>query len=223
MGQNGSGKSVLVSAIARAWERGSIVVYDPKDDPEALIPNAAIVRTARDAVRALPGRLIYRPTLAEFTDHRPGDPRGGPPIWARFDEIMRKLLTLARAGGPASLVVIHELADLSASWGQGPALGEVIRKGRSLRITLAMVTQRPQGTVPIARSEAQHVVAFTLTDAAARLVASELLADIERPEIAAAIRLRPLPLDHRWWYRGPDFRLRLHSPLPYQGAATDER
>lgn len=223
MGQNGTGKSHLLTSLAAAWDRGPLVIYDPKDDPEALIPNATIVRTAREAVRRLPGRVIYRPELAEFRSRHPGDPLNSPPIWARIDVIVDKLIGLARAGGPGSLLVIHELADLGAPWGCGPALAEAIRKGRSLQITLAMATQRPQGTPVMARSEAQHIIAFTLTDAAARDVAAELMTDLEHPEIADLIRLRPLPLDHTWWHRGPDFRTRLHSPLPYQGAATDER
>lgn len=216
MGQNGTGKSVWATAIARGWDRGSIVIYDPKDDPEARIPNCFIARTADEAIAHLPGRVLYRPTSSEFTARKRGDRAGTPPIWLRFDEIMRKLLDLARRAGEAALVIIHELADLGTQFSNGQAFGEVVRKGRSLGITLVMVTQRPLGTPLIARSEAQHVVAFTLTDSAARQCAAELLADVDRPEMADAIRLRPLPLNHTWWYRGPDFRLRLHSPLPYR-------
>ena len=59
VGQNGSGKSVLVTWIARSFDR--VVVYDPKDDPAAELPGAAVVRTAREAVRHLPGKVLYRP------------------------------------------------------------------------------------------------------------------------------------------------------------------
>jgi ABC-type dipeptide/oligopeptide/nickel transport system ATPase component len=209
MGQNGSGKSVLASAIARGFDRGTVLVYDPKDDPEAMIPGSTVAATAREAMRALPGRVIYRPTSPEMAH-----------IERFWDELCRKLVDLARRGGGSSAVIVHELGDLGTPYRIGPGFAEVIRKGRSLGITLVMVTQRPQGIPVIARSEAQHVACFTLTDAADRDVAASLLSDVQCPEAAAVIRLRPLPLDHRWWYRGPDFRLRLHQPLPYQDATS---
>jgi hypothetical protein len=192
-----------------------VVVFDPKgDDPEARIPNMSAARTADEVVRRLPGRVLYRPGMGEY------DPvRGGrmPGVWARWEKVCRKLYSDARAGHRPTLVVVHELATLTTSQGIGPAFAQLIREGRSMGITLVLVTQRPQGTSLLARSEAQHVIVMTLADQAARDVAAELLSDIERPEIAGLIRLRPLPLDHTWWYRGPDFRVELHSPLPYAG------
>lgn len=218
-GQNRSGKSVIATAIARSWANGSIVVFDPKgDDGEVLIPNIALTDTADDVIRRLPGRVLYRPSLAEYETRRPGDPTGIPPIWARWERISRKLYELARQGHRPALVVVHELATICSSHAIGHAWAQLIREGGSKGITLVMVTQRPQGTSVLARSEAQHVIAMTLTDQAARDVAAELLSDVDHPELADQIRLRPLPLDHRWWYRGPDFRLALHDPLPYQAA-----
>jgi hypothetical protein len=204
---------VIATWIARGWASGSVVVFDPKgDDPEARIPNMSVARTADEVVRRLPGRVLYRPAMGEWETVRGVRMPG---IWARFEKVCRKLYELARRGLGPILVVIHELADLCTAHAIGPAFGQLIREGRSKGITLVMVTQRPQGTAVLARSEAQHVIAMTLADQAARDVASDLLSDILRPEMAALIRSRPLPLDHTWWYRGPDFRLRLHSPLPY--------
>ncbi len=209
MGQNRSGKSVLATAIARGFDRGTVVVYDPQEDPEVMIPGSAVVRTAREAIRALPGRLIYRPAGAEMAK-----------VEKFWDEICEKVIALARRGGGSSAVVVHELGDLGTQNRIGHAFAEVIRKGGRLKITSVIVTQRPQGIPVIVRSEAQHVACFTLTDASDRDVAASLLADINSPESAAVIRLRPLPLDHTWWYRGPDFQLRLHQPLPYQDATS---
>lgn len=194
------------------------MIFDPKgDDADAEIPNVAVVTTAAEAVRRLPGRILYRPQLSEYTTRRPGD-GGRPAIWARFDEICRRVYDLATRGDRPTLVVIHEFATLCTSISAGPALSQLIREGRSKGITMVIVTQRPQGTLVLARSEAQHVVVYTLTDQAARDVAAELLADVDHPEMAMLVRSRPLPLDHRWWYRGPDFRLQLHDPLPYRTA-----
>lgn len=219
LGQNGTGKSVIATSIARSWPAGSIVVMDPKgDDGETVVANMAVATTAEDVCRRLPGRVLYRPSLAEYETRRPGDPTGIPPIWARWERICRRLYELARQGHRPTLIVVHELATICSSHAIGHAWAQLIREGRSKGITLVMVTQRPQGTSVLARSEAQHVIAMTLTDQAARDVAAELLGDIDHPELADQIRARPLPLDHTWWYRGPDFRLALHDPLPYQAA-----
>ena len=197
------------------------MVYDPKGDHEAQLPNMSVAYTADDVIRRLPGHVLYRPSLEDRSRRRPGDAAtfgqaiAAHPLWCRWDGIMSKLLELGRGRVCASMVVAHELADLGSPVTYGPAFGEAIRQGRSLGITLVLVTQRPQGTPVIARSEAQHVAAFTLTDRAARDEAAALLADIEHPEAEDSIRQRTLPLDHTWWYRGPDFRLRLVRPLPY--------
>lgn len=210
LGQNGSGKSVIASRIGRSWV-GPVVVFDPKgDDREAVLPNMAVARRADDVVRHLPGRILYRPALADF--EAPGGRMPG--IWAAWERICRRVYEGARRGERPYLVIVHELATLSTSQAIGPAFAQLVREGRSMGITLVLVTQRPQGTSLLARSEAQHVVCMTLADQAARDVAAELLSDIERPEMAQLVRSRPLPLDHTWWYRGPDFRLKLHAPVP---------
>ncbi|MDE2620632.1 MAG: hypothetical protein KGL54_10770 [Sphingomonadales bacterium] len=212
LGQNGSGKSVIASRIGRSWAAGPVVVFDPKgDDREAVLPNMGVARRADDVVRHLPGRVLYRPSLP---DYEPVRGSRMPGIWASWERVSRKILEDAKAGHRPTLVIVHELATLTTSQGIGPAFAQLIREGRSLGITLILITQRPQGTSLLARSEAQHVVCMTLADQAARDVAAELLADIEHPEWAAQVRSRPLPLDHSWWYRGPDFRLRLHAPVP---------
>ena len=192
-GQNGSGKSVLASQIARRFDR--VLVYDPKDDPAAEVPGAAVARTAREAARALPGRVLYRPAGAELAA-----------ISERWDDLCRKVLEDARRGAGATAIVIHELGDLGTQYRVGPAFSEAVRKGRSLGISMVIVTQRPQGIPVIVRSEAQHVACFTLVDPADR----ELMAGLMG---SRAVADRPLPLDFTWWYRGPDLRLRLCSPV----------
>ncbi len=187
-GQNGSGKSILASAIARSMDR--VLVYDPKWDPAAEIPNAAIVTTARDAIRALPGRVIYRP-----------DPLEAGQIVDRFDEICRKII---RDGGRHGIVV-HELTNLGTAFTIGPWHRAAITQGRSLQISVVEVTQRPRNIPIVALSEAQHLVCFTLLNPDDR--------DVMAGYMGQAIRPAALPLDFRWWYRGPDLRLRLHSPL----------
>lgn len=189
-GQNGSGKSVMATSLARAMDR--VLVYDPKGDPEAVIPNAAIVTTARDAVRALPGRVVYQPNALEAADGV-----------AKFDEIARRLI---QAGGSCG-VVVHELASLGTAYAIGPWHRALITQGRSLQITVVEVTQRPRNVPIVALSEAQHLVCFTLLNPDDR--------DVMAGYMGPPVRLAPLPLDHSWWYRGPDLRLHLHSAIAY--------
>jgi energy-coupling factor transporter ATP-binding protein EcfA2 len=187
-GQNGSGKSVFASAMARSMDR--VLVYDPKWDPEAKLPNCTVVTTARDAIRALPGRVLYRP-----------DPVEGGQIVDRFDEICRKIIQMGGHHG----IVVHELTNLGTAFNIGPWHRACITQGRSLQISMVEVTQRPRNIPIVVLSEAQHLVCFTLLNPDDR--------DVMAGYMGQAIRPAPLPLDFRWWYRGPDLRLRLHSPL----------
>jgi hypothetical protein len=187
-GQNGSGKSILGSAIARSMDR--VLVYDPKWDPAAEIHNATVATTAREAIKALPGRVLYRP-----------DPLEAGQIVDRFDEICRKIIQLGGRHG----IVVHELSNLGTAYAIGPWHRAVITQGRSLQISVVEITQRPRNIPIVALSEAQHLVCFTLLNPDDR--------DVMAGYMGQAVRLDPLPLDFRWWYRGPDLRLRLHSPL----------
>lgn len=191
-GQNKSGKSFLGTFLANAMRR--VLVLDPNSDPAAILPNSAVVHTAADALRAIPGRVVYQPQGRELAD-----------LPARFDEIVAKLLIDRLPHG----IVIHELGALTTANSIPPALAEAYRRGSHVGITLIGVSQRPHGVAVLTRSEAQHMACFTLLD------------PDDRSEMAAlmgpAIRVAPLPLDHRFWYRGPDMRLHLCRPLQVRG------
>lgn len=214
LGMNGSGKSEIAKSIARSWVIGPLVVVDTKGkDPAALVPNATVCYTAAEVVRHLPGRVVYRPTLAEKTRWQPGDDHRYRPLWCRFEAIAAKLLQYARESGRPVLIVVHELRELCTEQTIGPIFRECITAGRSDGVTLVLLTQRPQRVALEARSEAQHVICLTLTDQAARDEAAALLSDPDQPELVAIARQRSLPLNFTWWYRGPDFRLALHAPI----------
>ena len=188
-GQNGAGKSVLATSIANRWDR--VLVYDPKLDPESLMPNAAVCYGVKAALAALPGRVIYRPRADEI--HRIAD---------LFDELVRKVMRLT-----AHAIVIHELGDLASSDRElAPYTSAVFRQRRSLRIPMILVTQRPINIPRLALSESQHAVAFHLVDRQDRA----RMAEIMGPEIVDS----PVPNDHSFWYRGPDLALVRVAPLP---------
>jgi DNA helicase HerA-like ATPase len=218
LGQNGSGKSVLAQAITRSWSWGSVVVLDPKgDDPAASLPNAAELRHARDVIAHLPGRVVWRPDLEEKSTYQPGDNRHWRPLWNRLEDVSRKILAdVARYRQP-TLLVVHELREVCTEHQIGHAFRELITAGRSRGVTLILITQRPQHVALEARDEAQHVAVFSLTGRAAREEAASLLGDPERPDLVEIARRRALPLDHTWWYRGPDHRLRYHTPVRLTG------
>ncbi len=218
LGQNGTGKSLWAHAVALAWSAGTVLVVDTKgDDPAAELPNQTVATRAEDVVRRLPGRVLYRPSLAEKSVRRVGDPPNLRPLWARFETVARKVWEQAQVTRAPQLVVIHELAELCTSAAIGPAFRELITSGRSWGITLVLLTQRPQGVAVIARSEAQHVVCFALADQDSRDMASRLLDDIYAPELASFVRARSLPRDFSWWYRGPDYRLARHTAIAAPG------
>lgn len=188
-GQNGAGKSVLATAIANRWDR--VLIYDPKLDPEALIPNAAICYGVKAALAALPGRVVYRPRADEI--HR---------IAGLFDQLVRRVMQLT-----AHAIVIHELGDLAASDRElAPWMSAVMRQRRSLRIPMILVTQRPVNIPRLALSESQHAIAFHLVDRQDRA----RMAEIMGPQIVDS----PVPNDHSFWYRGPDLVLAHVAPLP---------
>ncbi len=191
-GQNGCGKSTVATELARGLER--VLVFDPKVDPAAMLPNAAVVSSAEQAVRALPGRVIWRPMGADADDAEAG-----------FDRICAKILDDARAGRGATAVVVHELMFLATQNRIGPRFRELIVGGRSLGITPILVSQRPVGVPVIARSEAQHMLCFTLLDPDDRAEMGKLM--------GPAITRAPLPLDFTFWYRGPDLRLHLAAAI----------
>lgn len=188
-GQNGAGKSVLATAIARRWDR--VLVYDPKRDPEALLPNAAVCYGARDALRALPGRVVYRPRADEIHE-----------IGEVFDKLVWRVMRLT-----AHAIVVHELGDLAASDRElAPWASALLRQRRSLRIPLILVTQRPVNIPRLALSESQHAVAFHLVDRQDRARMAEVM--------GPAVVGDPVPNDHSFWYRGPDLALVRVAPIP---------
>lgn len=196
-GRRGTGKSVLASSIARRWDR--VLVYDPNEDPEALLPGAALCYGVDAALRALPGRVIWRPRASE-TDE----------VATLFDRLVRKVL---QAGGAHGFVV-HEITDLGTSdRALQPYTSTLLRAGRARRTPVIGVTQRPVNVPRLFFSEAAHAAMFTLLDLDDRRRMGELLG----PEVVADA----LPQDHSFWYRGPDLRLARVAPLPYRRSEPD--
>ena len=187
-GMNGSGKSVLASSIANRWDR--VLVYDPKVDDEAVLPNSVVCNGVDAALRALPGRVIYRPTPAESSQ-----------IGRFFGSLSKRVRLLGSHG-----VVIHEVADLAASDRELDSdTAWLFRAGRSRGIPMITLTQRPVNVPRLAMSEARHVVCFTLVDEDDRRTMARLMGRIVVDE--------PVPLDHSFWYRAPDLTTRRVAPL----------
>lgn len=191
-GRRGTGKTVLATSIASRWDR--VLVYDPNMDPEAVPPGAAIRYGYRDALRALPGRVVWRPTAAENDE-----------IPDLFDRLVRRILEL----GGAHAVVVNELADLgTADRSLTPFTSSLLRTGRRRRTPVIGVTQRPVNVPRLFISEASHAVMFRLEDRDDRRRMAEILG----PEVVD----EPLPPDFSFWYRGPDLRLVHVAPMPYR-------
>jgi len=188
-GMTGSGKSTLATEIARRWDR--VLIYDPKDDPNAWIPNAAVCYGVKAARAALPGRVLYRPLPSENSR-----------VSQLFDELAKIVFRAT-----AHAIVIHEMGDLAETDRDvGTWLAACFRQGRSRRIPMIACTQRPVNVPYMSMSEANHFAAFTLLAPTDR----KLLGGWMGPEVVAA----PLPAsEHRFWYRSPDLSLVRMPPL----------
>jgi hypothetical protein len=195
-GQTRSGKSVLATHLASRFDR--VVVFDPKwGDPAATLPNATVVHSAREAVKRIPGRVIYQPDAAD-----------GARIQAAWDEICARVWFGASGG---ICVVVHELPFLATPWSIGPHFAQLITAGGLFGITVILVSQRPSGIPVMARSESVHWACFTLLTPDDRNTMADVMGE--------PVRGRPLPMDHSFWYRSPNGRLRLCEPIhaPTQG------
>lgn len=176
-GATGSGKSYLANAIASRWDR--VLVFDPKHEDD--LPNAAICYGVDAAYRALPGRVVYRPTPIELRD-----------LAARWDRLVEKIFKLGGRHGIKS----HETYMLgSANGGFEPFYAAAHTQGRALYIPIVDCTQRPLAMPRVCISEATHYFCFFLSDADDRKTASRYMGEPVRDQT---------PLSHDFWYCGPD-------------------
>jgi hypothetical protein len=151
-----------------------------------------VVRGARAAARALPGRVVYIPDRADQADL--------PGAW---ELLMARLWDLGGHHG----VVVHETQDVAPSLGTRPAFSQVIRQGRHpRRIPILFLAQRPSWINRLALSEASHAFLFGLrnpddlrTMAGVMNTSAQLLA---LPAVPFA-----------FYYRGPTGAPRLMAPM----------
>lgn len=189
VGQTRSGKSTAASWIANGWRR--VLVLDPKlDDRVAELPNARIVYGARAALKALPGRVIYRPLPSEMAD-----------LGAAIEPLAHRIFTIGGHG-----LVLHETEIVAPSSGSRQWLRSLAAWGGSRHAPVIFCTQRPARIDRLALSEPAHVFLFRLTD-------DRDLSTIAGVMGAETSALRPLPHPHAFYYRGPDGTVTAMAPL----------
>ena len=211
VGQTQSGKSIVATTFARGFDTGSVVAYDPKSDPDAVLPNCFVTRDAAEVVRHLPGRVIWQPRRQDQAKLR-----------ASWDRICGRLLDVAERGYSGTIVV-HELYDLADAHSVGPAFRQVVTQGAKIAggpdkgggsVGAILVTQRPVNFPVAFRTEMSHIVCLSLAGKSDREYMAELMEDREDPEGSVTRVSRfALPHDYSWWYRSPEHRLTLHDPV----------
>jgi hypothetical protein len=202
VGPKGSGKSVLASHLAAGWDR--VLVYDPKGDPNADLPNSTRRHGADAAIAALPGRVVYQPTVEEMSDLR-----------GAFDRVVRVAWLMRVSMG----LVLHETADVAPALGTPPYLSIWIRQGREriradgrlVHNPVVMVTQRPRHINLHGASEADHLYLFPVRNPGDLSTMAGLFSTSPRA-------LSPLPTPHAFYYRGPGGSVAAMPPLALKRA-----
>lgn len=179
----------MASVIANAWPR--VLVLDPKlDDQVAELPNAHVAYGVRAALKALPGRVVYRPLPSEIEN-----------LPAAFEPLARAVFTAGGCG-----LVLHETEIVAPSVGTKRWLRSLIMWGRSRNVPVIFCTQRPSRIDRLARSEPAHVYLFRLNDPDDLSTISGLMG-------VKSSALSPLSTEHAFYYRGPDRVVTAMAPL----------
>lgn len=189
VGKTGSGKSTLALGIYSRWDR--VLVFNPKGEADPLVmsmPNAVIARTAADALRAIPGRVIYAPSRDELRD--------AP---ALFDRLVDKIWKI---GGHHGLA-LHELLDLVDAGELAPALKEAFYKGRAHRIPIVSCVPEIANLPLIVPRSAEHYFCLYLVDDVQRQAVSRYMGPRVREE---------RPPTFNFWYRGPGMAAAVRCP-----------
>ena len=190
VGPNGCGKTTLANQLATAWPR--VLVYDPKGEPEAVLPNSVEARGVVQARRALPGRVIYRPDVDDMDD-LPG----------AFDQLVRRV---GETGGHCG-IVLQETFDIARSSGSRQWLSMAIRQWRHpLRVPMIFVTQRAAWIDRLVLSETAHVFLFSQRDKRDLQAVASVMG-------APATSLTAPATEFGFYHRGPSGGVHLHPPL----------
>lgn len=169
-----------------------------------MLANATVVRGAAAAWRALPGRVIYRPDLADHADL----PRA-------FDALVGRIWS---RGGHTG-ILLHETTDVAPSWGARPWLSMAIRQGRHpRRIPIVACTQRPSKIDPLFYSEVEHVLLMGLYSVEDRRAVASVMGVSWRLLVHPRERLG---VPYGFYHRDPTGLVTLHRPLRLAGGPRD--
>jgi|GEM_PF-5857875 len=193
IGQTGSGKSAWANAVARRWPR--FLIFDPSH-LEQQLPGTVMAYGVDAALRALPGRVHYRPLPAEFDD-----------LAGHFDRLAARV----RSTGGHQGILIHELAIIAPQTGARRHLKYLIVAGRKHSIPMLLCTQRPRWIDGFARSQATHLVVFRIDDLDDQAEVRKMLV-LPR---GASLEKSAYAWHHRGW---PDYTTRLLPPIEISAA-----
>lgn len=189
VGPTRSGKSTMASYLANGWPR--VLVLDPKlDDAVAELPNATIAYGVKAALRAWPGRVVYRPLPAELED-----------LPSAIEPLMRRVYETGGAG-----VVFHETEIVAPATGARRWTRALIMWGAYRRIPMIFCAQRPARIDRLCLSEPAQVFLFGLRDDRDLSVMAGIFG-------VKSSELRPLGVPYAFRWRGPAGEVRALGPL----------
>jgi hypothetical protein len=198
---------VLLNVLLTIGYRCQRLLLDSKD--EFVVPGVEPVRKIE--------QIDWSQPLVHFIDDR-GDLR-------EYDRLFRACLSRRgpRVQGPHTyglVVCVHELADLcgDSPGATPPWVSAYIRKGRAHGLGLLAGSQRPVNMPKAARTEAQHVFAFSPGfDPDDRPVVAKLMGINERhleELLEQAASLSPTGEHAYLWFDKRAKRIAIRPPLP---------
>jgi DNA helicase HerA-like ATPase len=195
VGMTGTGKTVfgLWCLSQRSYDRIPWIIFDTKLDPIIReLPQLTEV-DIRHEPPASRGLYVVRPSPADFDEGLPTQYLYK--IWAREG--------LAHSRRRGTGIFIDEGYSFRAL---DPALRAVLTQGRSKRIPMICLSQRPAWISPFILSESEFKTVFFLQHQSDIKRVSEWLP--ARDEHGAAIDPYTLPDHHSYWYgiKGREFR-----------------
>jgi len=196
LGKTGTGKTQF-SFYLLAWQNFDkipwVVIDYKKDKLFTLLLKAKLAKVLRvgESPPKAPGIYIYRPILK-----------------ADDAEVEAFLMEVYKRGNTGLYF------DEGYAVPQGTALDALLTQGRSLKIPIIILYQRPVWLTKFGKSQADYVAVFHLKTGQDRLSVLDFTGEIPTPDGRVITASTRLPKYHCFWYDDVEDRAMILKPVP---------